>query len=138
MKKVIMLLSGPCDSILDPDPRVENEAESLAKASYNVRIFAWDRELKSKRIEKNKGFIVERIRIKSTFGKGSKQIFKFLKFNRKVFYCQTIISILAFTSKLPLPLLLLHLLFLESVFQELAFPLRYIVWVLRKIQNHQQ
>lgn len=86
MKKIIMLLSGPCDSILDPDPRVENEAEALTKAGYNVKLFAWDRELKSKRIEKIKGLRIERIRIKSTFGKGSKQIFKFLKFNQKLFF----------------------------------------------------
>jgi len=85
MKKIIMLLSGPCDSVLDPDPRVENEAEALAKVGYKVKIFAWDRELKSKKTEKKKKFIIERIRIKSSFGKGIKQIFKFLRFNQKLF-----------------------------------------------------
>ena len=57
-----MLVSGPCDSVLDPDPRVENEAEVLAREGYNVRIFAWDRELKSKRIEKKNGFVIKRIK----------------------------------------------------------------------------
>ena len=86
MKKIIMLLSGPCDSVLDPDPRVENEAEALIKAGYKLQIFAWDRELKSKSVEKKKGLVIKRIKVRSTFGKGKKQIFKFLKFNRKLFF----------------------------------------------------
>jgi len=86
MKKIIMLLSGPCDSILDPDPRVENEAEALAEAGYNVLILAWDRELKSKKFEDKNVFKIERMRIKSSFGKGSKQIFRFVRFNRKLFF----------------------------------------------------
>lgn len=75
-----MLVSNPCDANIKPDQRVTNEAETLAKKGYKVKLFAWDRETKSATKERQKGFIIERIKIKSEFGTGLKQLPAFIKF----------------------------------------------------------
>lgn len=75
-KKIVMLLSNP----LKPDPRVSNEAEALVKAGYSVEVLAWDREGKSKKKETKNGVDINRIRYKSTYGQGKKQLKYFISF----------------------------------------------------------
>jgi len=84
MKKVVMLVSGPCDEEINPDQRVINEAEALSQAGYAVEIFAWDRELRSKSVEYYGNCKVERIGIVSTFGKGLNQVWGFARFYIKL------------------------------------------------------
>jgi len=76
-----MLLSNPCD----PDPRVLNEAEALVEAGNQVKIVAWDRELKSPSKQKINGVEIERLRLKSTYSRGFSQIVGFLRFNFSAF-----------------------------------------------------
>ena len=93
-KQVLILRSNP----IDPDPRVEKEADSLLKAGYKVDVFCWDRgsyhavECKEK-VLNNGSCDVYRVGIASSFGSGFKknlkpllkfqlEIIRFLKTNR--------------------------------------------------------
>jgi glycosyltransferase involved in cell wall biosynthesis len=62
----LMLLSN----CFDPDPRVYAEARALVEAGYRVVILAWDRDRKVPAMEVVEGIEVERIRIRSTHGRG--------------------------------------------------------------------
>ena len=69
----------------DPDPRVHQEAKSLVKNGFDVTIIAWDRECKMPKIENKDGINIERIHIKSSYGRGSSQLFFVLFFWFKAF-----------------------------------------------------
>jgi len=70
----------------DPDPRVYREALSLVKNSYEVTILAWDREMKFPLSEVKDGIRIERLRIQSTYGKGTAQLPLLLLFWAKVVF----------------------------------------------------
>jgi glycosyltransferase involved in cell wall biosynthesis len=78
---VAMVLNNP----MAPDPRVEKEARALARRGYRVTVFAWDRECSHPRRQHRDGFIVERIRVPSTYERGLWQLPGLLKFSWKVF-----------------------------------------------------
>lgn len=69
-KRVLMLLPNG----FDPDPRVHHEARSLVGAGYDVTILCWDRELKHRESDVVDGIKIERIFIKSSYGRGSSQM----------------------------------------------------------------
>jgi glycosyltransferase involved in cell wall biosynthesis len=81
-KKVLMLLTNA----FDPDPRVHNEAKSLVKHGYEVRIVCWDRDRKNTAVECIDGIFVERIYLKSTHGRGLTQVFFLPLFWIKTFF----------------------------------------------------
>src|SRR5437588_8600203 len=68
---VLMLLTNA----YDPDPRVRQEALALLSMGYRVRLLAWDRDLKSPETELMEGVEVERVRLPSSHGRGTTQIF---------------------------------------------------------------
>jgi glycosyltransferase involved in cell wall biosynthesis len=68
---VLMLLTNA----YDPDPRVRQEALALLSFGCDVRILAWDRDLKSRPYEQSEGVIVERVCVRSTHGRGWTQLF---------------------------------------------------------------
>lgn len=75
MKKiVIMLLSNG----FSPDPRVLQEAMSLVAHGYKVSIYAWDREGKYPVSELVEGICIQRIKVRSIYGRGNSQVFAFL------------------------------------------------------------
>ena len=59
----------------DPDVRVYSEARSLLAAGYSVRILAWDRDCTLPPAEVVDGIEVERIRVRSTHGRGAAQAY---------------------------------------------------------------
>lgn len=70
---------------VDPDSRVEKEANSLKKAGYQVTIFAWDRSSNHKllsSIKKLEDTEVERISFggKALFGAGKKSLLSYIGF----------------------------------------------------------
>ena len=67
---ILMLLTNA----YEPDPRVRQEALSLIDMGSRVRILAWDRDLKSPRVESMEGIDVERVFLASTHGRGPVQI----------------------------------------------------------------
>ena len=83
-KKIIILLTNP----LEIDNRVTNEAKSLAKAGFDVVVYAWDRERRySNEVDGIvDGVKVKRVLIKSTYGEGSRQLFGFISFWIVVFW----------------------------------------------------
>jgi glycosyltransferase involved in cell wall biosynthesis len=68
-RRVLMLLGNA----FDPDVRVHTEARSLVAAGYRVTIFAWDRDAKAPCHERVDGIEVERLRVRSTHGRGITQ-----------------------------------------------------------------
>jgi len=84
MKKIIILLTNP----LEMDNKVCNEAKALINASFDVVVYAWDRERKySSNINGIvDGIRVKRVLIKSAYGQGLKQLFGFISFWIVVFW----------------------------------------------------
>ncbi len=80
-KNILMLLPNG----FDPDPRVHNEAMSLVDNGYNVTILCWDRDLKYQEKEIVDGINIERIFIRSSYGRGSSQIGYLWKFWKEAF-----------------------------------------------------
>lgn len=85
-KSIIILRSNP----VNPDSRVEKEANGLAKAGYDVKIIAWDRDYKYKAkmsTLKLKDCEVEIIRfgIPASYGEGFKNLLSFVTFQAKMF-----------------------------------------------------
>ena len=85
-QSVVLLRSNP----VNPDSRVEKEANSLIKAGYKVHILAWDRDNKYSEQEsslhlKNGSVKITRFGIKATFGEGFKNLNAFLLFQYKIF-----------------------------------------------------
>lgn len=80
-KSIVLLRSNP----VDPDSRVEKEANSLIKAGYDVKIVAWDRDFKYKIkesfLELSDGRVkIYKLGIPSTYGEGVKNLKPFLIF----------------------------------------------------------
>lgn len=80
-KKILMLLPNG----FDPDPRVYNEARSLVNAGFDVTILCWDREVKYREKEIVDGIKIERIFVRSSYGRGSSQMGYLLRFWKKAF-----------------------------------------------------
>ncbi len=74
------------DNAFRPDPRVANEARSLAQAGFRVTILAWDREAELPQREvwhsapSGGWVVVERIRVRSGHRLGSRQLFHLARF----------------------------------------------------------
>jgi glycosyltransferase involved in cell wall biosynthesis len=64
--RILFCRSNP----LAPDPRVEKEARSLARAGYEVRALGWDRSGALPTSEVSEGVHITRLPIKAEFGKG--------------------------------------------------------------------
>lgn len=75
MKTVFILRSNP----VAPDPRVEKVCHALSKSGYNVKVIAWDRSGTYPKYEKKEFGEIVRIKIKSGYGKGIKNILNFIK-----------------------------------------------------------
>ncbi len=73
---VAMLL----DNAFKPDPRVANEARSLADAGHRVTLVAWDREGQRPPVEDWHGVRVERLAVRSRHRLGSAQVFFLARF----------------------------------------------------------
>lgn len=69
----------------DPDPRVHNEAMSLVDNGYHVIILCWDRDLKYQEREMIDGIQIERIFVRSSYGRGSSQLGYIWKFWKEAF-----------------------------------------------------
>ena len=70
MKTVAMLLSNA----FRPDPRVHKEACSLAQAGYKVTVVSWDRKGELAPRAQQDGFEVHRIKVRSAYGAGLRQL----------------------------------------------------------------
>jgi glycosyltransferase involved in cell wall biosynthesis len=81
-KTVLMLLSNA----YDPDPRVRQEALALIGMGCQVRLLAWDRDLKAPAFERIEGIDVERIFVASSHGRGPMQVFFYLMLYLKMFW----------------------------------------------------
>ena len=86
MKKVLILRSNA----VDPDPRVQKEAEVLLNAGYSVDVFCWDRSSNHKRCEHTVTWGGHKLRlyrtgIKAAFGAGfRKNIIPLIRFQRDI------------------------------------------------------
>ncbi len=74
------------DNAFLPDPRVANEARSLARAGYQVTILAWDREGERPAVEWWDGVRVERFGPRSRHHLGSSQALYLLVFWWRAFW----------------------------------------------------
>lgn len=63
----------------DPDPRVRREARALAAAGHEVRVVAWDRDGTRPTLEMDGGIRIERVAIRSRWGRGVTQVAFFLR-----------------------------------------------------------
>ena len=86
-KKVVIARSNG----VDPDSRVEKEANSLAKAGYKVTIIAWDRTDTYKIKEDEKELSETKVKrvsfgAKAEFGSGLKSLIPYLSFQRRLFF----------------------------------------------------
>ena len=79
---VLMLLTN----CYDPDPRVRQEALALLKIGCQVRILAWDRDLKTQPKECVEGVEVERVFLGSKHGRGNLQTFFYAWLYVKMFW----------------------------------------------------
>lgn len=67
---VVFLRSNP----VAPDSRVEKQASALERAGHKVRIVGWDRSGSLSRHEQLGGIIIERLRLRATFGAGLRNL----------------------------------------------------------------
>ena len=86
MKKIVFLRSNP----VNPDSRVEKEANSLARNGYDVKIIGWDRdddykENSQKLVLPDSEVTVIRRGVKASFGEGMKNLMPFIKFQLFIF-----------------------------------------------------
>lgn len=86
MKRIIITRSNP----VDPDSRVEKEANSLVKAGYDVTLIVWDRNSDYKikyDVKQLSDCEVKRIRFgsKAEYGAGFKSLVPYLKFQVRLF-----------------------------------------------------
>lgn len=71
---------------VDPDPRVLKAARWISELGYLVRVIGWDREYRSVSEEYMEGIKIERIKIRSKYGAGMKNIFQLILFNIVVLF----------------------------------------------------
>lgn len=71
MPQIAMLVTNP----FRPDPRVHKEALSLRQAGYRISVVAWDRAGQFAPQEEIEGIEIRRIRVRSRYSAGSRQIF---------------------------------------------------------------
>lgn len=81
MKNIVMLL----DNSFAPDMRVYKEARALVEAGHRVLIFAWDRDCLLGGREVKDGIEIVRVRTRSRYGLGIRQLWSLLLFYLKVF-----------------------------------------------------
>ena len=83
-KKVIILLISP----LEIDNRMCNEAKTLMSAGYDVVVYAWDRERRysNKVDDLVEGIPVKRVLVKSAYGRGTVELFRYFCFWVIVFW----------------------------------------------------
>ncbi|RKY36124.1 MAG: hypothetical protein DRP78_04405 [Candidatus Omnitrophota bacterium] len=83
-KKVVVLLISP----LEIDSRMCNELKTLITAGYDVIVYAWDREraFSDKAYGKVEGIPVNRVLVKSAYGRGVGQLFNYFCFWVIVFF----------------------------------------------------
>jgi glycosyltransferase involved in cell wall biosynthesis len=70
----------------DPDPRVRQEALALIRMGCEVKLLAWDRDLKSPEFECMEGVQVERVFLRSTHGRGNTQLFFYASLYHRIFW----------------------------------------------------
>lgn len=84
-KKIVIIRSNP----VDPDSRVEKEANSLVKGGYEVQLLVWDRTQNGihKDVKILSDTSVQRTRLGSvaTYGEGLKNLRAFLLFQYRIF-----------------------------------------------------
>ena len=85
LHKVLMLLTNA----FMPDPRVYQEAASLVKNGYAVKILCWDRGENLPENEVIDGIEIERIRIRSVHSRGTSQVIFLLLLWLKMLWCST-------------------------------------------------
>lgn len=77
MARIVMLLSNP----YRPDPRVQREAQSLAKAGHMVTLLCWDRQSELPSLEQQENFEIIRLQtVKSSYAAGWRQLFYLPRF----------------------------------------------------------
>lgn len=86
MKRIVIVRSNN----VDPDSRVEKEANSLAVAGYAVTLLTWNRSSNYKmKVDKKslQDITVTRVSfgVKATFGEGAKNLIPYLKFQCRLF-----------------------------------------------------
>lgn len=59
MAKIVMIRSQP----VNPDVRIEKEANALVKNGHNVSILAWDRDGSCSQMEIKSGYTIKRMRL---------------------------------------------------------------------------
>ncbi len=64
--RILFCRSNP----IDPDPRVEKEAQALSEAGHQVQAIAWDRSGQLPTAENKNGLQVQRLAIRAAFGHG--------------------------------------------------------------------
>jgi glycosyltransferase involved in cell wall biosynthesis len=72
---ILMLLTNA----YDPDPRVRAEALALLGGGYRVRLLAWDRDIEARQSECVEGVDIRRVQVRSTHGRGSTQLFFYVR-----------------------------------------------------------
>ena len=87
MNRIVIVRSNP----VNPDSRVEKEANSLCKAGYNVSLLVWDRESTHKPqsdIKKLSDAEIRRVAIgaKAKYGAGMKSLIPFFRFQLLLFW----------------------------------------------------
>jgi glycosyltransferase involved in cell wall biosynthesis len=68
------------------DARVISEAQGLMRNGYDVKVMAWGREGLSKKKEEYEQFVIERIRLRTSFSNSSKLVFYLILFNVIAFF----------------------------------------------------
>jgi glycosyltransferase involved in cell wall biosynthesis len=80
-KGILFLRSNP----VEPDPRVEREAITLAKNRFKVLVVAWDRENKYPVYETKKFGELYRIKVKAKFATGIRNMRQFIRWQLALF-----------------------------------------------------
>ncbi|MEW5868254.1 MAG: glycosyltransferase family 4 protein [Chloroflexota bacterium] len=73
--RILITRSNP----IAPDPRVEKEARSLARAGYPVSVLGWDRSGSLPTQENVEGVLVQRLSIRSEYARGLMNFFPLLR-----------------------------------------------------------
>jgi len=80
--RVLFCRSNP----IDPDPRVEKEAQALSQAGYQVQVIAWDRTGELPSPEKKDGFTIYRLPIPADYAQGMGNLSALLRWEWGLFW----------------------------------------------------